>query len=303
MTKDQTSVEEKVLLGLGLFSVALGLWEALAPRSVAKAAGVPRSDTLLRFCGARELAAGAGIFGQGAGGPWLHSRIVGDGMDMAILAGALTSKRSNRTRLALAAVAVAGVTALDIYCAAQFSGKDGKRTPKALGTTRITRSVIIDRSPEELYAFWMNHENLVRTMEGVISVQKNSDGRSHWKVAGPAGTTVEWDATVTEARPSQLVSWEAVQGSDVLHRGTLRFDKAPGGRGTLLTVHLEYSAPGGVLAAKLARVFGQAPEQMIATDLRRFKQFIETGEVARTEGQAAGRPSSTSTVYDDLVRK
>ena len=65
---------------------------------------------------------------------------------------------------------------------------------------------------------------------------------------------------------------------------------------------MEYRPPGGLLGGKLAKLLGEAPEKQVAVDLLRFKQLMETGEIARTEGQPAGRRSSTSKKYDDFIR-
>jgi len=47
--------------------------------------------------------------------------------------------------------------------------------------------------------------------------------------------------------------------------------------------------PAGKLGATVAKLFGEAPDQQISDDLRRFKQLMEAGEVATTEGQSSGR--------------
>lgn len=52
---------------------------------------------------------------------------------------------------------------------------------------------------------------------------------------------------------------------------------------------MEYNLPGGALTATLAKLFGEEPEQQIGDNLKRFKQLMETGEIATTEGQSAGR--------------
>ena len=44
----------------------------------------------------------------------------------------------------------------------------------------------------------------------------------------------------------------------------------------------------GKLAATIAKLFGEAPDQRIRDDLRRFKQVLETGEVVRSEGSPEG---------------
>jgi uncharacterized membrane protein len=66
---------------------------------------------------------------------------------------------------------------------------------------------------------------------------------------------------------------------------------------------MQYSPPGGLLGATIAKLFGRAPEQQIEEDLRRFKQVMETGEIITTEGQPAGRASGTSWKYDRAMRR
>jgi len=39
-------------------------------------------------------------------------------------------------------------------------------------------------------------------------------------------------------------------------------------------------------------LFGEAPEQQIEEDLRRFKQLMETGETATVTGQTSGRTAN-----------
>ncbi len=73
--------------------------------------------------------------------------------------------------------------------------------------------------------------------------------------------------------------------------GIVRFDDAPGGRGTRVRVEMSYVPPAGPIGAVAAKMTGEAPEQQVREDLRRFKQIIETGEIATTEGQTSGRRS------------
>ena len=106
---------------LGLFSVGLGLAELLAPRTMARRTGV-RHVGLLRGYGARELASGVGILGTDRPGFWLWSRVAGDAMDLATLAAAYAEGNSrDRGRAMMAAAAVAGVTVLDVLCAAEHT--------------------------------------------------------------------------------------------------------------------------------------------------------------------------------------
>ncbi len=280
---------------LGWFSLGLGLAETVAPGSIARLIGIrPDRKTVIRTMGLREIASGVGVLTQDRPGGALWSRVGGDALDLALLGAAAFSPRSNRGRVALATAAVAGVTVLDYLCARQLSnGRLG-------GKLHATASVTISRPPEELYRFWRDFENLPRIMKHVESVQ-SSGKRSHWVVRGPAGTTVEWDAELTEDRPNEVIAWRSVEGSAVDHEGSVRFAPAPGDRGTIVHVELHYRPPGGMAGAAVAALFGEDPNQSMQRDLRRFKQVMETGEIITTEGQPAGRPSSLSWKYDQAV--
>jgi uncharacterized membrane protein len=69
--------------------------------------------------------------------------------------------------------------------------------------------------------------------------------------------------------------------------GRASVEPAPGGRGTILRVELDYRPPAGALDSLVARVFGQAPEQQLREDLRRLKQLLEIGEIVSNEGPSA----------------
>ena len=166
----------------------------------------------------------------------------------------------------------------------------------------VRKSVTVNRNAEELYAFWRNFEQLPRFMNHLKVVTQTGNGRSHWVAKGPSGIDVEWDAQIVEDKPNELIAWRSLEGSDVHNAGEVRFEPSRHNRGTVIKVRLQYDPPGGKMGAAVAKMLGQAPEKQIAVDLLRFKQMMETGEIARTEGQPAGRPHSTSRKYDDLVR-
>ena len=63
----------------------------------------------------------------------------------------------------------------------------------------------------------------------------------------------------------------------------MRFREAPGDRGTEITVDLRYQPPGGKLGAFFAKLFGEEPSQQVKSDLRRFKQVLELGEVVHSD--------------------
>lgn len=134
-------------------------------------------------------------------------------------------------------------------------------------------------------------ENLPRFMKHLKSVKVDPAdyARSHWVVIGPLGRDIEWDSEIIEERENEYIAWSSLPGSSVESRGSVHFMDAPGDRGTILHVSMEYQPPAGSLGAAFAKLFGEEPGQQIRDDLRYFKQIMETGEVASVEGQPSGR--------------
>jgi uncharacterized membrane protein len=126
-------------------------------------------------------------------------------------------------------------------------------------------------------------------MTNLESVQETGERRSHWVAKAPAGTAVEWDAEIIEEQEGDLLSWRSLPGAEIPNAGEVRFTDAPAGRGTEVRVTLTYDPPAGAAGAALAKVFLKEPDQQTREDLRRFKQILESGETATTEGQPSGR--------------
>ena len=84
--------------------------------------------------------------------------------------------------------------------------------PYELGV-RVDEEMPIQKTPQELYRFWRNLENLPRFMEHLHSVNVLNDRISHWVARGPAGFKVEWDAEIVNDIENQLIGWRSLQGS------------------------------------------------------------------------------------------
>jgi len=125
-------------------------------------------------------------------------------------------------------------------------------------------------------------------MEHLVSVDDLSEGRSHWVAKGPAGTTVEWDAMIVADDPGRVITWRSLENSDVDNAGAVRFEPAPGRRGTIIKVNIQYNPPGGVAGAAVAKLFGEEPNQQLEDDMRRFKQVMEVGEVVVSDATVFG---------------
>jgi uncharacterized membrane protein len=168
------------------------------------------------------------------------------------------------------------------------TGEDTRRALGGSGGTPVEESVTINRSIEELYRFWRNLENLPQFMQHLESVERITDTLSRWRARGPGGKIIEWNAEIINEVPNKVIGWRSIEGSDVVSAGSVNFDDAGPGRGTRVTVHLQYSPPGGKVGAAVARLFGRDAATEIREDLRRFKQMVETGEVPTNKGQSHG---------------
>ncbi len=293
-----SSAAARLGMGMGWFSLALGLMQLTRPLALSRYSGLPvtrSTSRLMRGIGLRELASGTGILLRPHKPGWLWTRVAGDVLDLALLGWAARKQRNSR--LSLTTAAVAGVAMLDALAALEqvrlrrHEGNAGSSAREASSAIRVRKSVLINASPESCYRFWRNFENFPRFMKHVEEVRMLDATRSHWRVRAPLGQHVEWTAELDSDVPAQLLGWRTLPDAWVEHAGVVRFVPAIGGRGTRVDVDLRYRAPLGSTGSRLAKLFGEEPSQQIDDDLRRFRQLIETGEIPTTIGQPSGRRS------------
>lgn len=129
---------------------------------------------------------------------------------------------------------------------------------------------------DQAYAWWRGLTNLAQIMPDVESVepQAGSTDITHWKVHGPLGKTVEWDAKIVEDVPDTRIAWASVDssGADVKNSGAVRFDSH--GQTTGVEVSLAYDPPAGILGEAIAKVFAD-PQKKVEAALDAFKITIE----------------------------
>jgi uncharacterized membrane protein len=170
---------------------------------------------------------------------------------------------------------------------------DLRTSEAARDESSVTASVVTIAKPaSELYEFWRHFPNLAGVMENVEQIEASDPSRSTWTVKAPGDRTVTWEAVVTEDQPGRLIAWESVEGSEVRNSGRVEFHEVAG-RGTVVRAVIAYDPPGGVIGELLAKLFQREPALQARRDLRRFKQFMETGEIstsARTRAEATDLP-------------
>lgn len=153
--------------------------------------------------------------------------------------------------------------------------RKGTKPDRALTATAVT----INRPADELFAYYRDFANLPTFMENVVRIDTLDDMRSHWVVKAPGGKTVEWDARITNEKPDEELTWQSDDGADVPNSGRVTFANA-GARGTVVTATIAYEPPVGTVGKLIAKLFQREPAIQARRDLRRFKQLMETGEVA-----------------------
>lgn len=151
--------------------------------------------------------------------------------------------------------------------------------PEGKGDSIVARTVTINRPVAELFAYWRDFGNLATFMENVVAVDTLEATRSHWTVRAPAGKTVEWTARVTDEAQDRFIAWTSEDDADVANSGRVDFKDA-GPRGTVVTATIAYDPPGGIVGKVIAKLFQREPAIQARRDLRRFKQLMETGEIA-----------------------
>jgi uncharacterized membrane protein len=278
--------DRQLTQALGWFSIGLGLVELLAPRALGRAIGVGDHPALIRALGVREIVSGVGLLSERAPATWAWSRAAGDAMDLALLGAALRLPEAQPQRIGAAAGIVLGAAAIDFYAGQRLSSE--RMEPLEISVSEV---VAINETPQALYAFWSNLENLPMFMSHLKSVAKTSERMSHWVAKGPIGTTIEWDSEVVDDQQDVRIGWRTLPDSEIRHEGIVTFEPAPGGRGSIVRVEMIYWPPAGKVGVQLARLLGEEPSVQINRDLRKLKQLIETGEVATTLGQPSGKRS------------
>jgi uncharacterized membrane protein len=160
-------------------------------------------------------------------------------------------------------------------------------------TIVLDEAISIHADREAVYAFWRDVDNLKRIAPRVEQIDRIDDKHFHWKVEAPHGVPFEWESEISNERAGHEISWRTTRKGVLNHFGTVNFRDATGDRGTVVSVHLEYSSPAGSLGTAVARMFGQSPQRLVIDTLRNLKQLIEVGEIASTVGQPAGADRTT----------
>ena len=139
---------------------------------------------------------------------------------------------------------------------------------------RVEGSTEIDAPVGTVYEYWEALEKLPDFMANVEEVIPTGPDTTRWRVKGPLGRTLEWEARTTHREPNSTIGWITNAGADVDNAGVVRFrETAPGA--TLVEVVLDYAdPPGGKVGEAASRVVAN-PKLQLEQDLRNLKEILE----------------------------
>ncbi len=147
---------------------------------------------------------------------------------------------------------------------------------------RVEKSIVINQSPEHLYAFWHDFENLPQIFEHLENIESLGVGKTRWTIRGALGSELHADIEIINKRPDTLIAWQSLPGGDFQTAGSIHFRPLNHQRGTGVNVELKYNPPAGKLLSKLASQVGMGIEQHLEAGLRNFKVLMETGDIVHT---------------------
>lgn len=152
------------------------------------------------------------------------------------------------------------------------------------GRIWVRTSALIKADPEKVYSLWRAVENAPSWQEQIVQVTVTGERSSHW-VMRSGEKTLEWDAEILADESGHRIAWKSTAG-DSDNAGEVVFDRAPGNRGTMVTVLQEFRM------SKWAKLWetlaGRSPKQSVIENLRHFKALAETGEIPTVQGQPHG---------------
>ncbi len=138
---------------------------------------------------------------------------------------------------------------------------------------RVEGSIEIEAPVGTVYEYWETLENLPNFMVNVQEVRSTGPDTTHWRVKGPLGRTLEWEATTTQREPNQALGWNSTEG-EVGTSGQVRFREAAPNR-TRVEVQMNYSDPPGGKVGEVASRVVANPKLQLEQDLRNLKQILE----------------------------
>lgn len=155
----------------------------------------------------------------------------------------------------------------------------------------VERSITVGAPADELSEYWRDPEQLTRIVGSFAEVTGAGGDRLRWEARPPRGPSVTWETKIVADEPGEMLRWESVEGATIANEGEVRFRSAPSGRGTEVTLRLQFDPPGGRLGKAVVQRLDIVPATVAEKTLRRFKSLVETGEIPSLKHNPSARGS------------
>ena len=152
---------------------------------------------------------------------------------------------------------------------------------------RVHESIEVQVPLQDVFRYWSNFENFPSFMQNVEEVRMSGRDTSHWRVKGPLGKSVEFDARTTEMDPERGIGWNTT-GGEVMTSGEARFEEVSPGR-TRIEVTMNYADPPGGKVGEVAANLISNPERNLREDVENFAKIVERGELGGPGAQTPSR--------------
>ena len=146
---------------------------------------------------------------------------------------------------------------------------------------RVNDSIEVQAPVGDVFRYWSNFENFPRFMSNIEEIRMTGQDTSHWRVKGPLGKSVQFNAKTTKMDPDRGIGWDTIDG-EVTTSGEIRFEEVGPDR-TRVDVTMGY-AVGEAVANILS-----SPEKNLREDLENFASIVERGELGGAEAQTPSR--------------
>lgn len=167
----------------------------------------------------------------------------------------------------------------------------------------IRSAYFINKDREDVYAFWRQLDNLPLFMKHLESVEVIDEKRSHWVLKLPLGApTVSWDAEIVHDEPGYMIGWSSLPDSLIDNAGKVRFQDSPDGNGTLVDITISYRPPAGGFGGGIAHILNPVFKNMVDSDVRNFKQYMDIDGVDRSANESFEEPAAfviTETIIEE----
>lgn len=138
-------------------------------------------------------------------------------------------------------------------------------------------SVIIERSPAEVYAYVRDFSNMPQFMTHTHDVREDDAGRIHWVLKASRGVKLEYDGVIVDDEPGTVLTYRSAPEEPFEETGTLLFEPA-GDDATRLTMRIAWKFPSGPGAMVISKALVPWTDRVIGEELENLKRALEVRE-------------------------